>query len=524
LQQPNLNINIQNVESNNLVSRPIIQADHLFCNFSYDKFAYSYSNPIPYIIVLDDVCVMHLHGSQTYNSQQTGDIGFAQINGTNFTGLRCKFIEFFITSQLIESNGNCEFQFDITNLTCISQTPRNFILNNSQGVVNIQKMITIHPDSSQIVVNNGMMQYNVGAWQFETNGSQIISNAGRLQTRIGFFTTSSSSNTIIISSGQMIGMVIGSIRMDGGNNTAVIVTGTGVMDIGQIISNNSGNIGILVEDPGQLYGRVGRIIMRDQSCIEYRSSRDSNIQFDWLTNGSNSYVIYVDGRGEVTMRGNAITAAQVKYPIFVVSQESKFNLDLMHMDIQDCGAGIYVQAPLSEVNIYIQHFHIEGNAGTAGIYAEGGTLTLSGDYFMRSGNVVPLIFLNGDVNMCAKLAFVDTNYTTLYSKTSGDIWYEASSTVSQDRYNNVEIELLNTTQTFTMKGRFFTDGDYNLNILGADPNARIRVLDGVLFSRSVNINSATPINFIANYTIGNTGLSNASPIPISGFIQNGSVF
>lgn len=524
LLQPNLNINIQNISSQNDISSPIVLVDHLFCNLTYDKFAYSFTSPIPYIIVMGDVCVIHINGNQTYNANQVGDVGFAFISGSNFSGLRCKFIEFYITSQLIETQGNCEFQFDINNLTCISQASRSLIVNNSQGIVNIQKMISIHPDSLVIVSNNNLMQFNVGAWQFETNGSQIISNSARLQTRIGFFNTSSSSNTLITSSGVMLGMVIGSIRMDGSNNTGVVVRGTAVMDIGQIISNNSGNSGIFVEDPGQLYGRVGRIIMRDRSCIEFRSSLDSNLQFDWLTNGSDAYVVYVDGMGEVTMRGNAITAEQVKYPIFVVSRESKFNLDLMRMDIRECGAGIYVQAPQSEINIYIQHFHIEGNAGTAGVYAEGGTLTLSGDYFMRTSDAVPMILLAGDVNMCAKLAFVDTNYSVLRSSTTGDVWYEASSSVSQNRYDNVVLDIPNSTQTITIKGRFSTDGDFNINVVSADPNARVRILDGVFFSNSRNIISTIPLNFITNYSIGNGGLSNMNPIPSSGFIQNGGVF
>ena len=523
LQQPNLNLNIQNITSINILPNPIIMGSTSFFNLTYDTFAFTYSNPIPYIIVLGDVCIMHMDGARTYNSSQglLDDVGFVQISSVNFSAIRCSFTEFFLTSQLVECNGNAEAQFDIVNFTNICQTARNQVVNNSQCIMNVQKMMTFYPAGQQIITNNGMMQLNIGAWQAESEGSQMINNTARMQVRIGFFVTSSSNNIMVNTTGTILGLTIGSIRMDGNNNTGLLIRGPTLMEIGQILGNNSGCTGILVEDPGQLYGRISRIMMQDQSCMEFRSSQKSNITFDWMTNQANSYVIYVDGRGEITLSGSAITAAQVKYPVFVVTQNSKFNMRLVRMEVEDCGAGIYIQASNSDVRIAIQHFMISNNAGTAAIYANSGTLSLEGNYYMNTGNNVPLIGLDGDATLRASLTFVKSTYNIIRSSTSGDIWYEASESITDQPVNNIDIDLPNPSQIFTVKGLFKTPGDYNVAINSSAPSF-IRALDCIFVSGSRNILSPS-INIICNYAIGNAGVSGGTVIPAGGFVVDGGI-
>jgi len=520
--QPNVNLNIQNINSRNLLPTPVIECSTSFVNLTYDTFAFSAVNPIQFLINVGDSCILHMTGARTYNADQNmPNIGFANITSSSFSAIRCNFTELFLTSTLIECGGNAEAQFDLRNFTNICPVSSSMIANRSQCIINAQKIFCAYADGSQLIQNTGLMQFNVGAWQCGTNSSQFITNEGRLQTKIGFFVTDGSGNTMISNSGQIMGVEMGSIRMDGSNNIALLARGPTIIGVGQIISNNSGNTGILVDDPGQVYGRVSRIIMQDMSCMEFRSSLDSNIVFDWMTNRTNSYVIYVDGRGEVTLNGNAITAVEVKYPVFVVANGSKFNLRLTRMDIGNCGAGIWIQAPNSEVNIDIQHFVILNDAGTAAVYAESGQLTLEGNYFMRTGSNSPLISLSGDVIFKSKLGFVSSDYRILESRTSGNVWYEASKTITRNFDNNINIDLVDPSQEFTVKGYFKTPGDYNV-MVNSSAASFMRAIDCVMVSSSRNIVSP-PINVISNYSIGNGGLSGGTAVPPGSFIQDGGV-
>jgi hypothetical protein len=464
-----------------------------------------------------------MSGARTYNAS-TGvtDIGFVRITASSFSAIRCDFIEFFLTSQLVECNGSAEAQFDIKNFTNISQSPRSMVENNGQCIFNIQKMLAFYPDSSAIVNNNNLMQFNVGAWQCETNGSNFVTNTSRFQARIGFFVSNGSGNTFILALlGDITGLEIGSIRMNGNGNTGIIARGPVLMNVGQIFSTNTGNTGILVEDPGQLYGRVSRIMMQDMSCIEFRSTRDSNITFDWMTNKTNSYVIVVNESGEVTMGGNSITAEEVKYPILITAAGSKFNLKLVRMDIISCAAGIYIEADNSDINIDIQHFNINGDA-THGIYASNGRLTLSGNYFMETASASSFITLDNRASLKANLGFVDVNNIALSSTTRGNIWYESSETNSSNGGTNVIMDMPDPSQIITLKGLFSTGGDSNV-VINNSAVSFIRVLDGIYISRSRNIVSGTGINIVCNYSIGNAGLSGVSPVPGGSFIVDPSV-
>ncbi len=522
LMQPNINLNIQNINSRNLLPTSVITCSTCFINLTYDTFAFSAVNPIQFLITVNEGCILHMSGARTYNADQNmPDIGFAFINSSNYSAIRCSFIELFLTGILIACNGTAESQFDIRNFTNICPTTSSMVSNTSQCIINAQKIYSAYGDGSQIIFNTGLMQFNVGAWQCGTSNSQFITNNGRLQTKIGFFVTDGSGNTMISNSGQIMGVEIGSIRMDGSSNTAILARGPTIIGIGQILSNNSGNTGILVDDPGQVYGRVSRIMMQDMSCMEFRSSLDSNIVFDWMTNRSNAYVIYVDGRGVVTLNGNAITAIEVKYPVFVVANSSKFNLRLIRMDVGNCGAGIWIQAPNSEVNINIQHFVILNDAGTAAVYAESGQLTLEGNYYMRTGSNSPLISLSGDVVFKSKLGFVSSDYRILDSRTSGNVWYEASETITRNPDNNISIDLVDSNQEFTVKGYFKTFGDYNV-LVNSSAAPFMRAIDCVMISNSRNIVSP-PINIISNYSIGNAGLSGGTAVPAGSFIQDGSI-
>lgn len=518
LLQPNLNLNIQNIVSRNSIS---ILGLNSFVNLTFDSFSYSSTFAIPHIVIIGEGCVMHMNGAKVYNSS-SADIGFATISANNYSSLRCKFTECYATSQLLECTGASESQLDIMNLTVISSQSREIIVNSGQCIVNIHRFLTQYSGGTILVGNSGLMQFNIGAWQCNADSCKFLVNSARLQSRIGFFVTEGSGNTFLEAAGTITGIAFGSIRMDGSNNVGIVASGPVLMDVGQILSNNSGNLGIRVEDPGQLYGRVSRIIMQDQSCIEFKSSADSNISFDWMTNRSNSYVIYVDGRGEVTMSGNSITAQEVKYPIFIVAENSKFNLKLLRMDIINCAAGVYIQAINSDIRIDIQHFFINGDAGIAGIYAEAGKLTLKGNYFMETSSNVPLLRLTGDVVMKASLTFVDVGYSTLISDTRGSVWYEASETNSRNSSYNVILDIPDSSQVMTVKGLFRTDGDYNVYVNSSSVSF-IRAIDGIFISRSRNLGTATPMNVICNYSIGNAGLDNFTSVPAGGFVTDPGV-
>lgn len=515
LLQPNLNMNIQNILSSNIIANPMINALQSFTNLTYDSFAIEYHTPIPYAIVIGDNCVLHMSGARTYNANQNNgvDFGFVTISAGQFSSIRCNFIELFLTSQLLECNSGGEAQFAINNFTNISFTGRSCIVNNSQSIINVQRMLCFYSDNVNMIQNNSLMQFNIGAWQFGTNGSTIITNTDRMQVRIGLMTSDGSGNIYITTANSIFGAAIGSIRMDGQSNIAVNVEGPMLVDIGQIISNNSNNQGMLVTGRGSLYGRIGRIIMQDETCITFQSDEDSNLTFDWLTNRANAYVIQINGTGEVTLSGNSITAEEVKYPIFVTAQNSKVSLNLVRMDIARCAVGFYIDADSSDVRVNIQHFAINEDASPAGIYINRGRLTLEGNYYMRTSNIVPLIRATGDSIIRANLGFVDVEYGILESDTTGDIWYESSQSTTRSAENNMNISLPNPAQYFTVRGMLKTPGDFNINITGANNNY-IRVLDAVLVSSSRNIITGSNIFLISNYSIGNNGTG--GPIILAG--------
>jgi len=523
LLQPNVNINIQNIVSNSF--NTVIRAITSFISMTFDSFSYSSPNPVSHIIDIGESCVIHMNGSKIYNADNSGNsnIGFITITSLQFSSIRCKFIEYFGSGVMINCTGPSEVQMDIVNATIISNNVNYLIESSSQCVINIQRLLTFHaPGIPYLVSNSGLMQFNVGAWQCNCDQTKFVLNFGRLQTRIGFFVSDSSNSVFFENAGDVMGIVCGSIRMNGNNNVGITSVGSTIVDIGQILANNSGNSGIFVQDPGQLYGRISRIITQDQSCIEFTSSRDSNITFDWMTTSANSYVILMTGRGEVTMSGNAITAEEVKYPIYIVAERSKLNLKLLRMDIRNCAAGIYMQATDSDIRIDIQHFVINGDAGIAGIYANSGDLTIEGNYFMETASNVPLFLLEGDVAMKASLSFVNVGYSALTSSTSRGVWYEASDTNSRNAARNVNLNLPNPGQNTTVKGLFRTDGDYNV-FVESSAAPFIRALDGVFVSRGRNIGSVTPMDVISNYSIGNTGLDNFTAIPAGGFVTDPAV-
>lgn len=523
LSQPRVNLNIQSINSVNQVAFPILRIGYALCNFTYDVLAFSYAVNIPYIIVISDGGILHMNGKQTFNSDQTlaSDVGFVSVSATSFAGFRANIVELFITSQIINCQAAGEVLLDVASLTNISSSGRPAIMNTGQCIINVRKLLMLAADGSSIINNLGTMRFEVAAYQCQTNGSQIISNQSQLQIRIGVLIVFGSGNTCIGSSGSVVGIAVGSVRLEGNSNTAIRASGPTIMDIGQILGNlQPGNIGIIVDDPGQLYGRVGRILMQDQSCLEFHSSRESNISFDWMINGENAYVIYVDGTGEVTMSGNAITAGSVKYPIYIAAQNSRFNIDLVRLDITiGCAAPIYISAPDSEINIDIQHFHVVGEIGSAGIFLERGNLTLSGNYYMRSNTNVPLILASNDSTLCANLGFVDTNCSILETNSSGDVWYNAVRSVTQLAFNNV---IYNGTGPITIGGYFTTPGDYNMYYVTFATIAR--VLNATMFSASRNIHSDIPtVKIVCNTGIGNAGLSNVTDVPAGQFVTDPAV-
>lgn len=383
-----------------------------------------------------------------------------------------------------------------------------------------EKMYTVYPGESQIIVNNSEMQLNVDDWQTFSSDTYMINNAARLQAKIGYFMSDGPNNTMIYTTGFLLNITAGVIRMNGNNNVGLTVLGKIFMNIDQIFGNNTGDMGIRVQDAGQLYGHVSQITTIDQTCIEFTGNQESNFTFDSLNCQSGFYVVYVSG-GVINMSGKSITSDTVNNPIYIVSQDSKFNLQLDNMDINYCITGIYSETINGDTRINIQNFNIKSNSTATGIYANKGTLYLEGNYYMESADNIPLIILEGEVNLKANLGYVNTSHMVMNTKTSGDIWYESYETITRGLENNVSAEFPNPSQKVTFKGMFNTSGDCNLYII-TSAQSFIRVIDCVMISSFRNILSPV-INIISNYSIGNTGISGGVMLPPGSFITDGGV-
>jgi hypothetical protein len=516
--QPRVNLNIQTITCPNNNANQIILLEHAILNFTFDTFNFTYFTPIDFIIEIGNFGILHISGKQCYNLDQPGaePAGFARINSPTFGLLKIDIIELYITGAVLDIIGAASTAMFVQTLNNTVQSSAIIgISNSSECIINIINGQFIYPDGSRIVNNLGLMRFDVNVLRCTTNNSQIIYNQNQMQARPGFFVVNGSGNTAITTTGSIMGIICGSLRLVGTNNTAMMVQGRTIMEIGQILGNiQPDNVGIIVEDPGQLFGRIGRLIMFNRTCIEFRSTLDSNVSFDWMTNGTEAYVISVAGQGEVTMRGNSITAGSIKFPIFVTIQKGIFNLNLLRMDVQSCEAGIYIETPDSVVNINIQKFE-GGPECNAAVVITSGTLTLAGNYYMRSASGGALINVFGDASLNADLGFVDTSNTALIAQTTGNVWYSSTKTISEQSDNVI----YNGSGELTVDGYFKTNGDYNIRYFTQPSIAR--VLNATLISNGINIHSDGPfINFVCNGAIGNTGLSNAATIPAGQFFQD----
>ena len=522
-QQPNINLDIQYINSRITDVNPIIVCSTSQVRLTYDTFAFSCFQPVPFIIVVTNGAVLQIHGGKTYNYNTLNtDVGFIRVSSGTFSSFKGNFTELILTSQMLECNGDAETELNISVLNANCQLPRSIscIVNNAKCIVNVQKMFTIYPAESYLIENNGDMHFNVDEWQTFSIDSYMIRNTARLQTKISYLILDGQTNTIIYHNGFMLGFTAGEIRMNGNNNTALLAAGLTFMNIDQILSNNTGNSGIRVQDSGILYGHVSQIKMIDQNCIQFAGSEGSNFTFDSLTCDSGGSVIYVaNNNGVINIRGNSIVSDTVEYPIYVISQNTKFNLQLSTMNINSCNAGVYIQSPNTDVKLDIQQFNITTNANLAGIYIFGGNLFLKGDYFMETVTISPLIFVSSESNLKTNLGYVNTSYKILDSRTTGDVWYEAIESITRQLDSNINADLPSAVQKFTIKGYFRTIGNNNLFITLAIPSS-IKLLDCIMVSDSVNIVSPI-VNIISNYSMGNNGVSGATII--GSFITDGNV-
>lgn len=99
------------------------------------------------------------------------------------------------------------------------------------------------------------------------------------------------------------------------------------------------------------------------------------------------------------------------------------------------------------------------------------------------------------------------------------IWYEAIESITRQSDNNINADLPNAAQSFTIKGYFKTPGDNNLFISLCNPPS-IKVLDCIMASDSRNIVSPI-VNIISNYSMGNNGVSGGTVIGT--FITDGNI-
>lgn len=524
-QQPNINLDIQYINSRITDVNPIIMCSTSQVRLNYDTFAFSCFQPVPFIIGVYEGAVLHINGGKTYNYNTLNtDVGFVQVNPIGYASFKGTFTELALTSQLLECNGGGDAQIDIVNFGNICLLPRSIscVVNNSKCSVNIQKMFSSHPGESVAVVNNGDMQFNIGEWQATSTDTIMINNSSRLRTKIGYFASFGQNNNMIYTNGPIMNLEASELRMNGNNNICLALAGPTYMDIGKIVSENDGCIGIRVQDSGQLFGHVSQISLIDNTCIEYTSQGESNFTFDSLVNQASLYSIYMAGNnGKLTMKGCSMSTNNTRYPIYVVSQDAKFSLELSNLDINTCTFGIYSQAVGSDVRVNIQNFNIASDVTGAGVYSDKGTLYLEGNYFMQTGTPSPFILLSGEVIFKACLGFVDVPYRIMNSTTSGDIWYKSEESVTRELEYNISIDLPEPSQKLTLKGLFRTPGDYNIVIGNCAPTF-IRILDSVMISAVKNILSPV-INIISNFSIGNTGLAGGIAVPPAGFVPDAAI-
>lgn len=520
LKQPRVNFNIQTINSVNNSPLPIFEIKDSLCNLTYDSFGFMYTTAIPYIIVITNGGILHIDGKQTFNSDQSieSDVGFASITATGFAALRGRITELFLTSQVISCTGSGEVLLDITSMTNISSINRDGFVNSGQCIIHIQKLLVIYTTNVSFIRNTNIMRFDVDVFQCQLDGCRIVNNQNQLQLRMGYINISGSNNVCIRSTGTIIGILAGSIRFDGPNNTALNISGTAIVEIGQIIGHlNPGNSGVYINDPGQLYGRIGRILMQNNTCLSFNSSKASNLSFDWIFNSGNSNMIVASDRGEVTLSGNSITAISVTNPIRIVSQNSHFNLNLVRLDISGtCTQVIYLDAFGSDVNIDIQHFHVVG-AVQYGVYVESGNLILSGNYLMDSSIGGDLFFTNSSEKFYADLGFVMTNDRIINSLTTGEIWYKAEKSVTKNASYNIQHNRVG--GTITASGYFITAGGSNIYFQQNPTLAR--VLNATLVSQTENVTAANPVvSFVCNGSVGNKPLITTTSIPASQFVFN----
>lgn len=524
LDQPKINLNIQTIQVLNATGTPLIVLDHVLCNLTYDTLAFEYLVPTPYIIDIQDGAVLHVDGSQTYTIGAIST-GFINIASVSYSGVEMVLNRMFITGQIYQSTANATSTISVQNLTVIPVSTSVGIINNGQLILSVKNFVAIFPDGSTIIQNNADLFIEIENWDTSTNSSTFLESNARTQARVGRIVSSNDNNIYILTRGVATGLTIGSILLNGSNNLAISAQCATLVHIGQIIGTaNSGNAGIIVENPGQLSGRIGRILMSDQSCIYFRSNFDSNMNFDTMSNGTNSYVINIEGTGEVTMSGNAIVAGDVKYPVLINTMGSRFNLSLLRMDILSCEAGIYVEADQSEININILHFHIHNYVGAAAIRLIRGHLVLSGTYVTTTSSNAPFISVTNDGRLDANLDFVESSNGIIVSDSSADLWYSAKKSVTLNNFDSATIISPGTGEKVTLGGFFTTPGDYNVNFLGGSLPSVVRILDTILISNTNSIISSGPtVNFICNGGIAKSPLNNAVELPLGTFLVNPGV-
>lgn len=526
LLQPNINLRMQNVMSRNGLANPAIVCASSRVNISYESFGFIYFTPIPFMIIVENGGFLNIRGTRTYNADRinNGNVGFIQVSSGGFSAIRADFTDLLLTGQMLDCSGGGESQINIVRFDNNCQLPGSIscIINNAKCSVNIQKMTSVHPGESNIIVNNGDMQLDIGEWTTYSTDSVFVLNSARIQANIEYLMADGSNNTMINNNGFMMNLTAGEIWMNGNNCIGLTAFGPTFMKIGKILGNNNGGMGIRVQGSGQLFGHVASISTIDQTCIEHTGGEESDFTFGTLTSQSSQYIIYSGGsQSKINIVGGSIVSGDTQNPIYIVSQDSKLNLQIADVDIRTCDVGIYSQATNSDIRINIQNFNITGNARTAGIYSDKGSLYLEGNYYMQTSDPSPLISLNGESVFRSRLGFVSSSYMILNTKTIGDVWYEASESITRDFENNIFADLPDVGQKFTVKGLFRTSGDFNIEIGVCSP-AFIRVINSVLVSTSRNIVSPG-INIISNYSIGNAGLSGGIAVPPGGFVVDGAV-
>lgn len=526
LSQPNVNMHIQNIESLTNDLTPTIYIDRGFCNIEAGRFAYSRTVPGGYVVDVQDWSILHISAQQIYNSDDSfPDPNLLRATANNFCGIRALFNECYTTAQIINCNGpGATIAFSALNLTVQSAAaPFPTIVNNGGSCLIECKNAQLFYGLNAIAIQNaGRMHFEASALAFYTEAGTFCDNLGQAIFRIGFMQTASVGSRLFGSSGAL-GLALGSIRMDGPGNIAILSRGLTILNVGQILSTTNGNVGIFVEDPGELYGRVGRVVMQDNSCLETRTNCRVVISFDEMINGANSYVVYIAGSSEVVLTGGLIAAQSVKYPIFIEGSNAKFDINLAKLSVGECAAAVFVTAPNCDVNLTMQHFEVTQNLGTAAIYAEDGTVTVKGGRFIiRTADPLPVFRPTNRANMHIDVNFLESVTSIMESDTRGNIWYSTLRSETTDPYNAFELTPQN--GEFTLSGYIKTRGDHVARIGGVDPFSVMRVLNATLVSSGANIVSTGAVaNFVCNGSVGNVAPIGIAPIPLLSFTTNAGV-